>query len=347
MDKRKIVIVVFFLILMVAAGMGMKFYQVQSTPVYEVLDNLHVLYDGEEISALYDDGEKLWVGLKTGIVTIDRSTGELLEVIDEDITLIYASEIAESSDGLIWCGHNDGVSAYTKNGEKKITLAAPQIPEGRVNTILAVEDGIWIGCMKGAAFLINDNGEWKVEKILTPENGLREECVSIIRQNGTEIWFGMYLCQDKGGLCILDGEEWSYIGMDEGLAHRYINSLVFSDENTCLAGVGHTMYGGLNLLKKTEEGWSVVKTWTAETGLPGNKVRYLYQTSGGSMFITTEMDGLVICGKAPDETTDTITGQYLVEENGLSDNEVKCMLESDSCYWLGGKMGLTRMDKQP
>lgn len=346
MDKKKIVIVILFLAAMVAAGVGLKIYQSESQPVYQQMANLEVLFSGEEISALYDDGEKLWVGLKSGLRTIDRETGEELEVIDEDITLIYASEIGESFDGLVWCGHNDGISAYTKSGEKVLTFSAPDIPRGRVNAVLPVEDGVWIGCMTGAAFLAKEGGQWQVARVLDTASGLSEECVSIIRQNGEELWFGMYLCQDEGGLCILKGDQWSYITMDDGLAHRYVNSIVFLDEDTCLAGVGHTLYGGLNLLKRTSDGWQVVRTWTSMEGLPGNKVRYLFCASDGRMLITTEMDGMMICQQPPDENTQALTGLYLVQQNGLADNEVKCIAESDACIWLGCRSGLTRMYKE-
>ena len=345
MDKKKIAIVILFLAAMVAAGIGLKAYQAGSQPVYQQMENLQVLFAGEEISALYDDGEKLWVGLKSGLRTIHRETGEPLEVIDEDITLIYASEIGESFDGLVWCGHNDGISAYTKSGEKVLTFSAPQIPRGRVNAVLPVEDGVWIGCMTGAAFLAKEGGQWQVARVLDTTSGLSEECVSLIRKNGDEVWFGMYLCQDQGGLCILEGDRWSYITMEDGLAHRYVNSLVFLDEDTCLAGVGHTLYGGLNLLKKTSRGWQVARTWTSADGLPGNKVRYLFCTRDGRMLITTEMDGMLVCQQPPDETTQALTGLYLVQQNGLADNEVKCIAESDACIWLGCRSGLTRMDK--
>ena len=77
MDKKKIFIVVFFLAAMAAAGVGLKMYQADSEPVYEKMDYLHVLFQGEEISALYDDGQKLWVGLKDGLRTIHRETGSL------------------------------------------------------------------------------------------------------------------------------------------------------------------------------------------------------------------------------------------------------------------------------
>ena len=346
MDKKKIGIVLFFLVAMVTAGIGLKIYQTENEPTYQKMDNLHVLFAGEEISALYDDGEKLWVGLKSGLRTIDRRTGDPLETIDEEITLIYASEIGESADGLIWCGHNDGISAYTKSGEKVLTFSAPQIPEGRVNAVLPVESGVWIGCMTGAAFLSAEDGQWAVKQVLDTSNGLSEECVSIIQKNGDALWFGMYLCQNDGGLCILEDGRWSYITTDDGLAHRYVNSIAFLDQDTCLVGVGHALYGGLNLLERTAEGWKVTRTWTSADGLPGNKVRYLFRTRDGRMLITTETDGMMICDRPPDGSTPSLSGLYLVQQNGLADNEVKCIVESDDCIWLGCKSGLTRMDKE-
>ena len=82
MDKKKILIVILFLVAAVVAGVCLKIYQNESQPVYQQMADLEVLFSGEEISALYDDGEKLWLGLKSGLRTLDRETGEPLEVID-------------------------------------------------------------------------------------------------------------------------------------------------------------------------------------------------------------------------------------------------------------------------
>ena len=112
-----------------------------------------------------------------------------------------------------------------------------------------------------------------------------------------------------------------------------------------MKGDPHLVQRGGPAGQRTPEGWKVTRTWSSAEGLPGNKVRFLFCTRDGRMIITTEMDGMVICERPPDEGAEAITGLYLVQGNGLADNEVKCIAESDACLWLGCKTGLTRMDK--
>ena len=40
-----------------------------------------------------------------------------------------------------------------------------------------------------------------------------------------------------------------------------------------------------------------------------------------------------------------LSGLIFTMEHGLSDNEIKCMEETEEYYWLGGKYGLTLIRK--
>ena len=61
----------------------------------------------------------------------------------------------------------------------------------------------------------------------------------------------------------------------------------------------------------------------------------------GYLWITTEYDGVLILNYAEDGLQSELQGLYLKEENGLSDNEIKCLIKVKDSYWLGGKYGLT------
>ena len=52
-------------------------------------------------------------------------------------------------------------------------------------------------------------------------------------------------------------------------------------------------------------------------------------------------DGVLILNYAEDGLQSELQGLYLKEENGLSDNEIKCLIKVKDSYWLGGKYGLT------
>ncbi len=75
------------------------------------------------------------------------------------------------------------------------------------------------------------------------------------------------------------------------------------------------------------------------------KVRYLFLDSAKRLWITTEADGLLILDDAGKLDEKPLDGFYAKQENGLADDEIKCIVECDACFWLGGKTGLTRFGK--
>lgn len=77
------------------------------------------------------------------------------------------------------------------------------------------------------------------------------------------------------------------------------------------------------------------------TGFREKKVRQLFLDEDGYLWITTEYDGVLILNYAEDGLQSELQGLYLKEENGLSDNEIKCLIKVKDSYWLGGKYGLT------
>lgn len=111
-----------------------------------------------------------------------------------------------------------------------------------------------------------------------------------------------------------------------------------------LAACGQLMAGGLNRIERTEEGFSVTDTYGAADSIPGAKVRWLYLDTAGYLWITTESDGLIITEGT--ELTHPIDGVVLTWEQGLADNEIKSIAEMGDYYFLAGKYGLTRIEKQ-
>ena len=343
MNKRSMTVLICFFTLLIASGVIYKIMN-RNTPAQQY-DNLQVILPGIEISALFDDGEKLWTGTAEGIYLLDRDTGDILGRPDADIHMIYSAMIKRTGDGLIWAGHEDGLSAFDTDGNEILRFDAPMIPGGRVNAILAEEDGLWAGSQEGAAHLVREEGEWRVDEILTTSSGLAEDVVQVIEKVGDELWFGSYLARDKGGISIRTAAGWEYLGTDDGIPHRYINAILPLDSKNVLIGSGQLIYGGLSVAERTEDGWKIRYTRDQNDGIPGMKVRWLFLDSAGKLWITTEADGIIILD-SPDMLKETpLKGLVLKQENGLADDEIKCIEESDKCYWLGGKYGLTRYGK--
>ncbi|SEA79236.1 hypothetical protein SAMN05216349_12913 [Oribacterium sp. KHPX15] len=343
MNKKSILILVIIFGLLIISGIA---YQILTRkPVTQKDEALTVLMAGTEISALFDDGDEVWAGTGEGVFIINRDTGETIKKLDPDIHMIFSAMITKTEDGLIWVGHEDGLSAFDMEYNEVYRFSSPEIPQGRVNTLLADEDGLWAGSQNGAAHLSLREGSWVVDEILTTESGLSEDVVQVIKKVGDELWFGSYLAREKGGISIFSDAGWTYLNVDDGIPHSYINAILPLSDTKVLIGSGQMIYGGLSIAEKTDEKWTITANLDQNDGIPGMKVRDLFMDSAGRLFITTEAEGIIILKNPEELNTTPLEGQILSQENGLSDNEVKCIIECDSCYFFGCKYGLTRWDK--
>ncbi len=312
----------------------------------EVLDKLDTFLDGVEISALYDDGEYLWAGTGEGIYLLNKDTGETVKKLDADIKMIFSARIVRTEDGSYMVGHDKGLSVFDDNYNEIKRFSSPEIPAGRVNDIYEDKEGVWAGSQEGAAHLSKKDGSWEVDEVLTVKNGLTEPVVEVIEKVGDEVWFGSYLSGKKGGISIKSADGWKYINTDDGLPHSFINAILPLSDEKVLIGTGQMIYGGLALLEKGASGnWSVSRTWDQSDGLTGMKVRTLFLDSHGRLWVTSETDGLIIVDSVDALNKTPLEGQTISVENGLSDVEIKCIIESDKCFWLGSKYGLNRLAK--
>ena len=161
--------------------------------------------------------------------------------------------------------------------------------------------------------------------------------------DGDALWFGSYLANQPGGISILREENgkknWQYLTAEEGLAHPYINAILVLEEKVLVAS-GQLTAGGLNVLREFPEGYAVEDTFGVEDGIPGEKVRWLYQDSEGHLWITTESDGLILC--KDDVLEHPLKGICLTWKEGLSDNEIKKIAESEQYFFLAGRYGLVQ-----
>ncbi len=306
------------------------------------LAGFEVFCGGEEISALLPVDGCLWVGGRDGVKRLDIRTGEVLDYVAEDLELIYAAEMIRDADGAVWIGHNTGVTMLTADG-RRMDFKAPELTGGRVNTLLCVGDQLWVGTMEGASLLEKHNGTWAVTEKYTKENGLIANPVNVLACREGELWFGSYLDNDPGGISIRTFDGWQYLTVEEGLAHPYINAILPLEEKILVA-CGQLTAGGLNQIEAMADGFRITDSFDIQDGIPGEKVRWLYLDSNDYLWITTESDGLLLTrGSNP---AHPIEGVLLTWEHGLSDNEIKSIVETEDYYFLAGRYGLTRIEKQ-
>ena len=91
MNRKSILILAVVFGLLTMSGIAYQIITKKSAPRRN--DALTVLMPGTEISALYDDGERLWAGTGTGIFILDRNTGDITEKPDADIHMIFSAMV--------------------------------------------------------------------------------------------------------------------------------------------------------------------------------------------------------------------------------------------------------------
>ncbi len=312
----------------------------------QIRDDIIILEPDREISALYERDGRVYVGTDKGVGIYDEDTLQCVSRIG-DLNLIYSAGITGTPDGCIFIGHEKGLTCIYPDGSRE-EFSHPDIPDGRVNTVCFDGENIWCGTYDGAAVLRLSDGKWSIDRLLSSKTGLICDSVNAILPVGDDMIIGSYLETDHGGISVLyeDGQI-DYIGISEGLPHPYVTSLAALGNGTVLVGCGYMTDGGLAVLKKDNGSYRISGTYTKDDGLPGEKIRSIY-TDDRCVIISTEYDGVEIIDLKNTENgsveqfedNDLKNGTYLREENGLSNNEIKCIIRAGDYYWMGSKYGL-------
>lgn len=328
-----LVFVIVVIVLIVASRWFLGKSKDASDSETEQLQDFLILEPNEEISALYADEQgQVYVGTNHGIHIYDASSKEVVSKID-NISMVYTASIIGDGVGGVWVGHEGGLTHINKDGEQEL-FAYPELPEGRVNAIAERNGKIYCGTYNGAAVLTETDGAWSVSERLDQASGLLCDSVNVILPVEQGLLIGSYLASDGGATVLADDGMISYLDVSSGLPHPYITSALHLEDGTVLLGMGYMRDGALAELIPEGDSYRIGHVYTKADGLPGEKVRYLFEDND-SIWITTEYDGVVIWDKQTEQT------KYLTEESGLSDNEIKCITKTEGCYWLGGKYGLT------
>ncbi|MCR5398821.1 MAG: hypothetical protein K6E68_04720 [Lachnospiraceae bacterium] len=341
-NKAGTVINCIFIAVVIAAIVIMSFiFRDDGTESVQRYD-LTVLEADREISALYARDGLVYVGTDKGVIIYDADNFAPVDRI-EDLSLIYSAGIAGTDDGSIFIGHEKGLTRIGPDGTRTDYMA-PDIPKGRVNTVVYDGEYIWCGTYNGAARLKRTTGgDWAADKVMTADDGLKCDSVNVILPLGDDLLIGSYLDNRNGGLTLLysDGRT-EYIGKEQGLPHPYVTSAALTAGDEVLVGCGYMSDGGLAVLKKSGDSYMIRSTYYKDDGLPGEKVRAVF-TGGNIAIITTESDGVVAIklNSGAFLEPEFSSGIYINEENGLSSNEVKCIIKAGNNYWLGTKYGLT------
>jgi ligand-binding sensor domain-containing protein len=287
-----------------------------------------------DVYALAIGSGSVWAGGKDGVVRLDQTSGKVIETVQCDQKLVYVRALLLDSHGVLWIGHDQGLSRKDAGG--CVTLTEKDgLPDKRVNALLQDRAGqLWAGTWGGAAML--SGGKWRS---LRKEDGLLVDMVNVIMQDVQgALWFGSMVAP-QGGVSILSAGRWQYVTTGNGLPHNNVQALAQDRQGAVWVATGLLERGGAARLEQSGDRWGVAEVFDAQTGLAGNKGRSLLVDQAGRVWVGSEYDGLA---------RQTPSGwEILTTKDGLAHNEIKVMQQDGSGnLWIGTRDGLTRIDHQ-
>ncbi len=289
----------------------------------------HIIRPPIEVSALAIQDDVLWAGGRDGVTPIDLAAGTAGELLECDLPLVYVQALLVDDNGVLWIGHQAGLSHY--DGQSCVTLdIADGLPDLRVNALYQDRTGrLWVGTWGGAAVRMGES--WQ---IITAADGLAHDMVNVILEDSQGgMWFGSYVAPQGGVSVCTDGDCLTF-SVQDGLQHNNISSIIEDDQGFVWVGTGLYNFGGAARFARLGDGWEIVETLEKSDGLAGEKVRSIFQDRYGSLWFGSEYDGLA--------RLDASGWQILTPEDGLSNPEIKIMLQdANGNLWIGTRDGIT------
>ncbi|KQR70188.1 two-component regulator propeller domain-containing protein [Pedobacter sp. Leaf176] len=369
--------------LLISTNNGVMRYNAVSRKLAPVTGNLTPLLDAEIISAMYLDKQRqLWLGTNAdGLkvknkIDIDRYQRPLKGAIQNQLIL----SIYEDESGRKWIGTSkEGVIVIDAKRAKFKTISGNPLQKGGLisNYVSAFfEDRshrLWIGTDAGGISIWNRKQNVFTNLVSDPQDAasLSSNAIMSIKEDYLgNIWIATY----GGGInkvvgngtkfkrykCINqftgneNGKVWQLLeGYDKTLwASTFSHGILYffnrekdrfevfdkSLEENLLSlkeDSYHELWGGnaAHLIKidrsRKNHGYYEI----------GKPVRVIFEDSFGNLWLGSEGGGLLLF----DRNTKKIVRQYSTSD-GLSNNSVIAIIESDGCLWLSTFSGLSKFD---
>jgi ligand-binding sensor domain-containing protein/signal transduction histidine kinase len=141
---------------------------------------------------LVDRAGRVWMGTKSGL---NWWTPEQRHTFSarEGVVTAAVRALAETADGTVWCGTEDGGLLRCEPGRLQAFRPADALAGQPVWSLLADRDGIWAGTFRGGLLRFKDGRFAR----LTTEQGLPDDVVSQVLDDGHgQLWLGT-----QAGIC--------------------------------------------------------------------------------------------------------------------------------------------------
>lgn len=181
--------------------------------------------------------------------------------------------IAQTADGYLWMGTND--SLFRFDGFRFVRYAAPgHDAPGIVASLLAVDEGLWVGLRAGGASLISPTGLRHYEGGRDMPGGV---IYSLARDRGGAVWAAA-----NDGLARFDGSRWQTVAADWKFPGHGARA-VFADRAGVVWAANEER---LFYLPEGAHGF-------IDTGLAVNWASQIAQARDGSIWVTERYRGVV------------------------------------------------------
>lgn len=298
---------------------------------------LELIQPPEDVSALAIWDGTVYAGGQEGLFAIDVERGEaLVETFGGELPADHVRALLVA-DGALWVGQDSGLFRIDSEGTHQL---GPDdgVPGRRVRSLMLDGDGrVWVGTVLGVA--VFDGG--RLARTWTAADGLAADVANVIAQDAAgRVWIGSYDVQD-GGLTVIDGDAIAAtFRAEDGLPHPSVTCILPEADGTVWVGTGFHDRGGLARFDAPADGAvAMAETYVQADGLAGPKVRSLWRSPTGVLWVGSERDGIALWA---DTTGPQPGAPVLTMASGLSDNEVKQFLPlADGRLMLGTRNGIT------
>ncbi len=283
------------------------------------------------IRALAQDGNYIWVGTAAGVTLFDLEKKEFANnglLKEMDIQALAVDDLH------LWIGtRNSGVKRYNKmDGTWKAFAEKGALFSDSVLAISIDEGGVWIGTAKNGVYRYGKfDGNWKN---YTTSHGLPSDSIVSISSTPTSgLWCGTY----EKGVSFFDGSSGRWQS-DPGISNE-------ASVTSIAAGAGYVWFvwygkssNGVSRYNVATKSWDLVQEVT--TAAAGEVIGMINLAANDKeAWIGFETEAMLY---------DYVTlwdGPFSYPSN-LSGSATGCVLIGDDAVWFGTPRGLGRLDRR-